>query len=481
MGAFSLIVVINLLNRLRLMDDKNLKEITLLFRNYFGDEKRNSYDSTNADINKPTTSVKKEESAGDPASSSGPSTRSHSPLRLLDKSLESKRACRASTASENLTVSIKQELSESFNQLNRMDNSAPSASKCSTPTKAIKAADDQFRCEWDRCFFASDEINSFFDHVNDKHVHAQRLKSACTSPSKQTQMKSRRKVTRFRCKWKHCRMYDSEFPSIERLEKHVRVSHTKEKAFRCRLQGCVFQSNKLDELIRHMENHDKVESKPNIAGKIEGSVKNQQSNPLKRQASSSSSVACSSVVSSASVGRSSRKISAIPVSTIPAKYPPPKVATISTSEAGSENSESNFGSFDSLKQLEFCKLNTARFKLSLKNTMNGISSFINFDPNKLTDSLTLYGKVIGSRTYHEMAPDLNRIEKRQLLVRWPPAGICSDEWLEPSESISSLVREVQLSKVPRQFWVEKSNELNNCSKRLSKSGRKQVPKKLVLC
>ena len=262
-------------------------------------------------------------------------------------------------------------------------------------------------------------------------------------------------------------MYDSEIPSFERLEKHVRVSHTKEKAFRCRLQDCSFQSNHLNELLKHMDVHDKVEKQQSKASNLHHDNKhssgNGESQILSKQFSTSSN--CSFISN-----HPSRKTAYARVCKTPARYPPTKRPKTEKDEINRTNS---------LLELEYMKTNSPRFALGLKNVMTKIKSFVDFDPNRSTDSINVNGKVIGRRTFVKMGTNLEQIEKTEVLVRWFPLEICPDEW-KTEDTELTLIKQVPISNVPKKFWTETASWLmrNNKKERLAKSKRKSVPSKL---
>ena len=262
-------------------------------------------------------------------------------------------------------------------------------------------------------------------------------------------------------------MYDSEIPSFERLEKHVRVSHTKEKAFRCRLQDCSFQSNHLNELLKHMDVHDKVEKQQSKASNSHHDNKhssgNGESQILSKQFSTSSN--CSFISN-----HQSRKTAYARVCKTPARYPPTKRPKTEKDEINRTNS---------LLELEYMKTNSPRFALGLKNVMTKITSFVDFDPNRSTDSINVNGKVIGRRTFVKMGTNLEQIEKTEVLVRWFPLEICPDEWKTEDPELN-LIKQVPISNVPKKFWTETASWLmrNNKKERLAKSKRKSVPSKL---
>ena len=217
------------------------------------------------------------------------------------------------------------------------------------------------------------------------------------------------------------------------------------------MHNCVFETNQGAELCKHMDQHDrknKQQQQNKVGSSHSASRKIGENFSLSRQISSSSG-------SPAVTKKSPRKISKVEV-----KYPPEKQKPTEEKELTAR-----------LMKMEENKINTARFALKLKNTMSRISNLIEFDP-KSPDFVWLRGKIIGTRAIKGMNANLGTVEENEVLVRWFPAGIISDEWI--SADVHDLVKKVALENVPKEFWIESSALLFKKAQfsKLKKSKRK---------
>ena len=234
----------------------------------------------------------------------------------------------------------------------------------------------------------------------------------------------------------------SEIPSFERLCKHVRTSHTKEKSHRCRIDQCTFETNFPQQLVKHMDSHDKTAGKNayrnycNNQTAAAGANKSEGfSSPAERTTLSPPSESLKpgtfSIDSAPSLSRQSSRISE--VSSRRVKYPPVKnIIRDSSNQECCDNQQDIDSTLECLREMS-----------------QTIHSQLDIDPEGHAHCIRLRGDVIGCRTTR-----INGVNSKQLLIKWKPHGILGDEWM-PFESVQQMSRIIPIEQVPRSFWLKK--------------------------
>jgi len=110
-----------------------------------------------------------------------------------------------------------------------------------------KISDDDFdRCRWRSCgsvgFSSFEELA---EHVNMEHVGPMLAHEVVY------------------CLWEDCRMYNRPCSSHDWLQRHVMV-HTREKPYKCIINGCLSSFFTTEALSKHIETHFKTKKGPSL-------------------------------------------------------------------------------------------------------------------------------------------------------------------------------------------------------------------------
>ena len=197
------------------------------------------------------------------------------------------------------------------------------------------------------------------------------------------------------------------------------------------MDQCTFETNFPQQLVKHMDSHDKITNKSvakNVISQVpkpEPNFMDGASSPYRQSSKTGSSIYLAN--SSPKLSRQSSKV--VDVSTRRMKYPPVKKIIRKP-----RNQDAN--SHQDINSTLQC----------LNRISQSIHSQIDIDPIGNAHCIRLRGDVIGCRTTR-----VKGVNSKELLIKWKPKGILSDEWM-PFESVKEISKTIPIDEVPKSFW-----------------------------